>query len=84
MQITKEQALELAEKYLLYTAKIALRDNISVSENVTEWQIHAKTTPIITGMRTEIMKFSIDKKTGEVGAVITNIFSTPDVPKESG
>ena len=68
--ITQEQARELADKYLLYTGKIALRDNISVSKGVKGWQIVAKTTPIILGMETVITSFPIDMVTGEVGAAI--------------
>jgi hypothetical protein len=71
MPITQEQALELADKYLLYTERIALRDNISVSRSAKEWRIVAKTTPIILGMETEITTFPIDMETGEVGVSIT-------------
>jgi len=80
--ITQEHALELADKYLLYTGKIALRDNISVSRSVRGWQIMAKTTPIILGMQTEITTFPIDMETGEVGASITMTVSITDVLKE--
>ena len=82
MPITQEQALELAEKYLLYTGKISLRDNISVSRGARGWQIVAKTTPVILGMETEITTFPIDMKTGEVGASITTTVSITDVLKE--
>ena len=71
--ITREQALELADKYLLHTGRIALKDDISVSKSVRGWQIVAKTTPIISGDETEITSFSIDMKTGEVGVSITQI-----------
>jgi len=79
MPITQEQALELADKYLLYEEKIALRDNISVSRSAEGWRIVAKTTPIITGMETEITTFSIDVETGEVGASITATVSITDI-----
>jgi len=82
MPITEEQALELADKYLLYTGKIALRDNISVSRGARGWQIVAKTTPIILGMQTEITTFPIDAETGEVGVSITTTVSITDVLKE--
>ena len=71
--ITKEQALELADKYLLHTGKVALRDNISVGKSSEGWRIVAKTTPIISGLYTEMTAFSIDAKTGEVGASITMV-----------
>jgi hypothetical protein len=71
--ITREQALELADKYLLSTGRIALKDDISVSRSVRGWQIVAKTTPIILGTETEITSFPIDMKTGEVGVSITQI-----------
>jgi hypothetical protein len=80
--ITREQALELADKYLLYTGRIALKDDISVSRSVRGWQIIAKTTPIILGMETEITSFPIDMKTGEVGASITQTVSITEVLKE--
>ena len=82
MPITQEQALELADKYLLYTGKIALRDNISVSKGARGWQIVAKTTPVILGMPTEITTFPIDMETGEVGVSITTTVSITDVLKE--
>lgn len=72
MPITKEQAIELADKYLQYTGKVALRDNIVViSKNSRGWMITAKTTPIILGMDTEVSTFSVDAETGEIGASIT-------------
>jgi len=77
--ITQEQARELADKYLLYTGKIALRDNISVSRSVREWQILAKTTPIISGMETVITSFPIDMETGEVGAGIDRTVPTVSI-----
>ena len=80
--ITQEQARELADKYLLYTGKIALRDNISVSKGVKGWQIVAKTTPIISGMETVITSFPIDMVTGEVGAAIDVTVSITDVLRE--
>jgi len=82
MPITQEQALELADKYLLYSGKIALRDNISVSRGARGWQIVAKTTPVILGMKTEITTFPIDAETGEVGVSITTTVSITDVLKE--
>jgi len=82
MPITEEQALELADKYLLHTGRIALRDNISVSKSAREWQIVAKTTPVISGMQTEITAFPIDAETGEVGASITTTVSITDALKE--
>jgi len=81
MPITQEQALELADKYLLYSEKIALRDNISVSRGARGWRIVAKTTPVILGMPTEITTFPIDMETGEVGVSLTTV-SIPDVLKE--
>lgn len=72
MPITKEQALELADKWLLaIEEKVVLKDNITISRNHEGWSIVAKTTPIIAGRQTEIMQFSIDVDTGEVGACIT-------------
>jgi hypothetical protein len=68
MIITQEQALELADKYLLNTGRVALRDNISVSKSVEGWRIFAKTTPIILGMDTEMTSFSIDGNTAEDGS----------------
>lgn len=70
--ITKEQALELADKWLLSVEnKVVLRDNMIIWKSGNEWNISAKTTPIILGRQTEILKFSIDAETGEVGACIT-------------
>ena len=80
--ITQEQAIELADKYLLHTGRVALRDNISVIKSDKEWRIVAKTTPIILGMDTEMTAFSIDAKTGEVGASITIVVSLTDVLRE--
>jgi len=80
--ITQEQAIELADKYLLYTGKIALRDNISIGKSVRGWQIVATTTPIILGMPIEISSFPIDIETGEVGAVITAAVSIPEELKK--
>ena len=81
--ITQEQAIELADKYLLFSNKIALRDNISVRKVIRGWEIMAITIPIIEGKETELMTFSIDMVTGEVGAGITNtIFSITNVLKE--
>jgi hypothetical protein len=82
MIITQEQALELADKYLLHTGRVALRDNISVSKSVEGWRIVAKTIPIILGMNTEMTAFSIDGNTGEVGASITTVVSLTDILKE--
>jgi len=82
MPITQKQALELADKYLLYSGKIALRDNISVSRGARGWQIVAKTTPVILGMQTEITTFPIDVETGEVGVSITTTVLITDVLKE--
>lgn len=79
--ITQEQARELADKYLLYTGKIALRDNISVSKGVKGWQIMAITTPIISGMETVITSFPIDFVTGEVGAAIDMTVSITEALK---
>src|SRR5665647_3009893 len=73
MIITKEQAIEIADKYLVYNEKYALKDNISVTDGVKGWEIVAITTPIISGMKTEIEKFDIDRETGEVGASISTI-----------
>ena len=82
MPITKEQALEIADKYLFYTGKIVLRDNISVRKSARGWEILPKTTPIILGMPTEITTFPIDTETGEVGVSITQTASITDVLKE--
>jgi len=72
MTINKEQALELADKWLLgIEGKVVLRDNITISRNHEGWRIVAKTTPLIVGMQTEILQFSIDADTGEIGACIT-------------
>ena len=79
--ITQEQALELADKYLLYTGKFALKDNISVSRVARGWQIVAKTTPVILGMQIEITTFTINAETGEVGVSITGPVSITDVLK---
>lgn len=81
MTIIREQALELADKYLLHTGKIALRDNIFVSRGAKGWQIVAKTTPVILGMQTEMTTFPIDAETGEVGVSITTV-SITNVLKE--
>lgn len=80
--ITQEQALELADKYLLYTEKFALKDNISVSRVARGWQIVAKTTPVILGMQTEITKFTINAETGEVGVSITAVLKEIDERKD--
>jgi len=82
MPITKEQALEIADKYIFQTGRFALRDNISVRKSAREWVILAKTTPVILGMPTEITTFPIDMETGEVGVSITQIASITDVLKE--
>ena len=73
MPITKEQALEIADKYIFHTGKFALRDNISVRKSARGWVILAKTTPVILGMPTEKMTFTIDMETGEVGVSITAV-----------
>jgi hypothetical protein len=78
MQITKEQALELADKYLLYTGNIVLRNNITVSGSAEGWSIVAETTPVILGMQTEIITFSIDVNTGEVGVSVTMVLREID------
>lgn len=80
--ITQEQALELADKYLLYMGKFTLKDNISVSRVTRGWQIVAKTTPVILGMQIEITTFSINAETGEVGVSITSPVSITDVLKK--
>lgn len=83
MPITQEQALELADKWLLgFEGKVVLRDNMNISKSAEGWRIVAKTTPIITGMETEIMTFSINAETGEVGVSMTITVSIPDVLKE--
>ena len=87
MAITKEQAQELADKYLLYIGQVALRDNIKVSEGYERsrkvWKIIvAKTTPIIAGMQTESHIFSIDADTGEVGVVMSSIMLKIDEKKD--
>lgn len=72
MPISREQALELADKWLLhFEGRIVLRDNIAIRKSAEGWSIVARTTPVILGMQTEIMKFSIDANTGEVGVCIT-------------
>lgn len=81
--ITKEQAIEIADKYFLYCHKVALRDNISASNTSRGWQIVAITTPIILGMKTEITKFNIDMETGEVGAAITQTIIVEDVIEDA-
>lgn len=82
MPITQEQALELADKYLLWSEKFALRDNISVSRSARGWQIVAKTTPVILGMQTETTTFRIDAETGEVGVSITGVQKEIDERKD--
>ena len=84
MPITQEQALEIADKYILYEGKFALRDNILVRKSAygrREWEILAKTTPVILGMSTEITTFPIDMETGEVGVSVT-VVSIKDVLKD--
>jgi hypothetical protein len=72
--ITKEQAIEIADKYLfLYCGKTALKDNISATKGAKGWAILAITTPIISGQETYIENFEIDMETGEVGVVISSI-----------
>lgn len=79
MPITQEQALELADKYISYMGNFALRDNIKVINKSAEgWNIVAKTTPMISGMPTEIMRFPIDAETGEVGGC--QIVTVPNIP----
>ena len=82
--ITKEQALELADKWLLkLESKVVLRDNMTVWKSDEGWIIRAKTTPIILGMQIEIMRFSINEKTGEVGVCVTvPIINVPATLKE--
>lgn len=72
MPINQEQALELADKYLLHIqGKIVLRENITISKSHEGWRIVAKTTPMIIGMPKEIIQFTIDVDSGEVGVTIT-------------
>ncbi len=73
MPITKRQALELADKWLLeFGGRIVLRDNIrAVSKSAEGWYILAVTTPMTLGMKTEIFRFSINAETGEVGASLS-------------
>jgi len=82
--ITKEQALELADKWLLkFEGKVVLRDNMTIWKSDEGWSIRAKTTPVILGMRTEIMRFSIDVETGEVGVCVTvPVLNVPVVLRE--
>lgn len=77
MPITKEQALEIAQYYILYVdEKFALKNNISVSESKEGWAIRAITTPVMLGQQTETMDFTIDANTGEVGVCISAIRDT--------
>jgi hypothetical protein len=73
MTITKGQALELADKYLLFTNRIVLRDNISISKSPEGWKITADTTPMVPGMLKETIQFIIDKKTGKIKVTITEL-----------
>lgn len=84
MPITKEQALELADKWLLkFEGKAVLRDNMTIWKSNEGWSIRAKTTPIILGMQTEIMRFSIDEETGEVGVCTTiPVLNVPVILRE--
>jgi hypothetical protein len=83
VSITKEQAKELADKYLSYTGKVALRDNILVvNKDAKGWIITAKTTPIILGMDTEVCNFSINAETGEVGVSIDYVLKQIDEMKD--
>jgi hypothetical protein len=82
--ITKEQALELADKWLLaFEKEVVLRDNMTIWKSDEGWSIRAITTPIILGMQTEILQFSIDAETGEVGVCITfPVLNVPVVTRE--
>ena len=82
--ITKEQALELADKWLLaFEREVVLRDNMTIWKSDEGWSIRAKTTPIILGMRPEILLFSIDAETGEVGVCVTfPVLNVPAVTRE--
>jgi hypothetical protein len=84
MSITKEQALELADKWLLcFEGKVVLRDNMNIIKSAEGWRITAKTTPIILGMETEIMNFSINAETGEIGVCLTiAVLNIPVILKE--
>jgi hypothetical protein len=75
--ITEKQAIELADKYLMYINKYALRDNIFATKKDQKWQIVAVTTPIILGMNFEWHSFPIDMETGEVGAAISSMVTLP-------
>jgi len=79
MSITKEQALELADKWLLkFEGKVVLRDNMNINKSAEGWRITARTIPIILGMETEIMNFSINAETGEIGVCLT--IAVPNIP----
>lgn len=75
MTITQEQALELAEKYILQALRrIVLKENISVSRSHEGWAIVAKTTPMAVEMPTERIEFTIDAETGiRVGSCVFKI-----------
>jgi hypothetical protein len=72
MPINKEQALELADKYLLhFQGHMVLRDNITISRKNNKWVINAETIPLTIGEPIEGISFDIDVDSGEFGATIT-------------
>ena len=71
MVFSQNQAVEIAEKYLLIKDKVVLRDNITVTKNSDGWRITAKTTPIVIGKSKEIIQFIINFETGEINMPIS-------------
>ena len=82
MPITREQAIELADKYFLQMGSYVLKDNISVSKSDRGWEIVGISTPAILGMQTEVSKFDINMETGEIGAVITTTITITDALRQ--
>ncbi len=67
MIVNKDQALELAEKFLMVQLKrVVQRENIKVTSNalllpspILRWDVTAETTPMISGQPKEIIEFQI-------------------------
>ena len=71
MPINREHALEIADKYLLYSGYIVLKETIEVNRIPQGWSITAKSIPMISSAFKETINFTIDGVTGVVDAVVT-------------
>ncbi len=60
MIVNKDQALELAEKFLMVQLnRVVQRENIKVTNCGIDWDVTVETTPMISGQPKEIIEFQI-------------------------